>query len=215
MVFYKVKVQMFGNDGTYCFRQKRVTVTKKASNKPCNDFRISMDNGKLIIADLTAPIEIVNLFNKNWQEIYTCRADCGDEQIIEGLARGKYHLIIKAYSADWKYICRKKITFKIRENGIEIVNESRSTFQVENPLISPNPATNQINIQLADYANEKAEVRILSYLGKEMKYLNLEKIPDAPISIDLNNWTNGIYFVQIKLENRPLITQKLIVNRMY
>ena len=48
-----------------------------------------------------------------------------------------------------------------------------------------------------------------------MKYLNLEKVPAEPISLDLKGWTNGIYFVQIKLEDRPLMNQKLIVNRLY
>ena len=46
-----------------------------------------------------------------------------------------------------------------------------------------------------------------------MQYLQLEKINTTPISINSSKWSNGIYLLQIKLENRKLITKKLIVNR--
>lgn len=181
----------------------------------CDNIVLSNNDGKLVISNLTAPIEILDFYDENWQPIYNCTDNCGDEQIIEGLNRGKYHLVVKSYTADWKFICRKNFRLILTESEVEVVNDSRATQPQNLIRFIPHPAQNWTTIQLTDYIDQKAQIRILNYLGKEMKYLNLEKIPDNPIFIDLKDWTNGIYFVQIKLKNRPLMTQKLIVNRMY
>ena len=185
------------------------------NNDPCGNFQLSLNNGKLMVSNLNAPIEIIDLFSENWQPIYNCTADCKEPTIIEGLSRGKYHIIIKSYTTDWKFICRKTITFKITESGVEIVNNSRSNFREDQAFIFPNPATNKVNIKLVDFVGTKAQIQVLNYLGKEMHHLQLDKIPVEMITINSSDWANGIYLVQIKLENRPIITKKLVINRLY
>lgn len=262
---YKVKVQLYGADNSYCYQEETVVVpevdcsdsdgdgvcdemdicvgmpepgtpcddgdantkndqiqtdcsckgTINNTNEPCANFQLNMENGQLLVSNLTAPIEILDLFNEHWQPIYNCTDNCAEPTIIEGLSRGKYHITIKSYTANWEFICRKTITFNITNSGVEIVNQNRSTLKIDKALVYPNPAGDKVNIQFVDMENGEGQIHILNYLGKEMYFLDLDKINSAPISLNTSNWPNGIYLVQIKLKNRKIITKKLIINRLY
>ena len=83
--------------------------------------------------------------------IYNCNANCGAQQIIEGLSIGKYHLVIKSYTADWKFICRKTLRLQLTGSDVEIINDNRSTLGFKKPIIRPVPAKDYVFIELNDF----------------------------------------------------------------
>jgi hypothetical protein len=77
--------------------------------------------------------------------------------------------------------------------------------------VFPNPATDQINIQIKDFITEKScFVKILDEMGREV--LN-QKVNQALFSLDLTKNNSGVYLVQVlNDEGFMLGSKRLIVN---
>jgi DNA-binding beta-propeller fold protein YncE len=83
-----------------------------------------------------------------------------------------------------------------------------SPFDVSNNLLKiyPNPASSEISLELnSDLKN--AELSVINILGERVltQYLGISQIS----SIDISSLTNGIYFIQIR-DNNKTFTQKFI-----
>ncbi|MFK7978821.1 MAG: T9SS type A sorting domain-containing protein, partial [Saprospiraceae bacterium] len=121
---YAVKVQLNASDGTDCYREEKVTVggtpppPPPPTNGNCEDLNVFVANSELMIQGLTAPIEIVQVFDENYQLVFRCQgADCGAEQTINNLAAGNYFVSVQFYTADWKFICAKENMLVTIEDG--------------------------------------------------------------------------------------------------
>ena len=76
----------------------------------CNNVQFDGSNGQLKITGLTAPIEIVDVYNANWQSVFHCDGgDCGTEQTIPNLSAGVYHINLQFYTAQWQSICSRRV----------------------------------------------------------------------------------------------------------
>lgn len=76
----------------------------------------------------------------------------------------------------------------------------------------PNPASNQVSINIKTPVNGSIQVQLLSFDGKTLQSKNIEINTGSNQSeFDLNNFSNGIYFIMVKGENINQI-QKLIIN---
>ena len=68
---YAVKVQLNASDGTDCYREEQVIVDDTSPPPPpptngnCEDLKVFVANSELLIQGLTAPIEIVQVFDQN------------------------------------------------------------------------------------------------------------------------------------------------------
>ena len=73
----------------------------------CDAVNIEAGEGQIKITNLTAPIEIVEVYDRNWQQVFRCEGtDCGSEQLITGLSAGKHYVKVQFYDANWQSICR-------------------------------------------------------------------------------------------------------------
>ncbi len=73
----------------------------------CTDIEINGGAKKIDITGLTAPIEIVQVFDENYNIVFRCEGgDCGAEQMISDLTEGLYRVNIQFYDADWQLICQ-------------------------------------------------------------------------------------------------------------
>ena len=86
----------------------------------CNDIVIEGGNGEINITGLTAPIEIVEVYDGNWNQVFRCQGtDCGNEQIISGLSAGNYFVKVQFYEANWTFICRlDNVEVIVSEGGV-------------------------------------------------------------------------------------------------
>lgn len=72
--------------------------------------------------------------------------------------------------------------------------------------ISPNPSGGLIEVELPQNASC---VRVFDLVGKEIK---IQKVNAEKVEVNLADYENGIYFVEVKTTG-GIITQKLILNR--
>ena len=92
-------------------------------------------NGRLTISNLNAPIEIVQVFDKDWNLVFKCQANCKDSEIVEHLPEGRYYVVAGLFDASWNFICSKK-------NFIEVAGAIAEQPAVEQPAVEQ-PAEEQ------------------------------------------------------------------------
>lgn len=76
-------------------------------------------------------------------------------------------------------------------------------------IVSPNPTSGIINVDLNSALTTVSLIRVTDYVGKEMASF---KPTNNNIQLDLSNYTNGIYFLSIMKDNN-MLTQKIILQR--
>lgn len=110
-----------------------------------------------------------------------------------------------------EYLCilnipvyRYDATYRSFTSGLDDLNKNRNFFS-----ISPNPANNQIRIDLEKNSLNPAEMTIMDLTGKIVRK---ETLKTQQSRIDLSNLENGLYFLHIMGNNR-FDTEKLIIQK--
>lgn len=80
--------------------------------------------------------------------------------------------------------------------------------------IYPNPADNHIYIKGIDSQNSKLYIRLYNTLGQELMNTQKDFIQNEEVKVDLNNLSNGIYYILIENQSGEIYNQKIIINRI-
>ena len=88
-------------------------------------------------------------------------------------------------------------------------NTSVETINNANVTIYPNPATNQVTIQLEDYTAE-AEVQLYNAAGQAV-ITQQHNFTSGNLTMDVTTLPKGIYYVKIETEGQ-VATKKLVIN---
>ena len=76
----------------------------------CATYKLTSNNGQINLSNLNAPIEIIDIYDANWQLVFSCRGtDCGQEVSLPNLSAGIFHVSMQFYSEYWEYVCREQI----------------------------------------------------------------------------------------------------------
>lgn len=99
------------------------------------------------------------------------------------------------------------------EYSCSITTSIADNKQIETSLnLYPNPATNIITISSDELSNNKnLSVEIVNSLGAVI--LSQNSITENDNTINIQSLSNGIYFVQIKTDNKIMATKKLVINK--
>ena len=84
----------------------------------------------------------------------------------------------------------------------------------DNVILYPNPTHENIYIDMRDFAGKTGLVEIFNGLGQKMTERNYLSFPSAPAVFKVNDFTNGMYTVSIKVENYKRIIKKFVVNKL-
>ncbi len=141
----------------------------------------------------------------NWNEVFSCAYNCGSSQTATINRNGAY--LVRVYNDGWEQICEQEI--RLDDAG------QRSGREVRTFSIFPNPAQEEISIDLNKYAGENADLFISNMYGQVVQQKRIENIPFEAIKLPLTNFVNGFYFVNIKMSNRQMRSEKFLVKRMY
>lgn len=76
--------------------------------------------------------------------------------------------------------------------------------------VYPNPATTTVRIHISGCNYRQPELRICNLLGSVI-YQQKINTADQTVTIDVNNWNNGVYFYSIWDGSKNVCTQKMIV----
>jgi len=98
------------------------------------------------------------------------------------------------------------IIYKFTHNGASIgINENNNIYNVS---LYPNPTIGFTKIKISGNKAENTDIIITDILGKEIK--KYEKIENNEVIINCEEFSNGIYFYQLKQDNTILSTGKFI-----
>jgi coxsackievirus/adenovirus receptor len=81
----------------------------------CQNVEIQGTNSTIEITGLTAPIEIIKVYNADWDRIFECSNNCKDSISIDKLPAGNYHIDIQFYDSNWQRICSELVNVTIGE----------------------------------------------------------------------------------------------------
>lgn len=136
---YTVKLQMWGNDGTYCYRQEEVVVSATGDgggNPPiagdgdgtanCDGVDFTGGAGQITLSNLTATYERIEILGRgtNWEVIPICKNDCHDPQVIPNLVAGSYEVKLTMVGADGS-ACYRQETVHVTAGSLMAASSSR------------------------------------------------------------------------------------------
>jgi len=110
--------------------------------------------------------------------------------------------------ADGYYFDDFKVSILLDPTKAE-TGSMKSGYLMGNPF--PNPASNKIAIPLSIPENATATLRICSLTGELLQ----SKVADSSrdnIIIDVSNFSKGVYFVQLIVNNEAVEVKKLVIN---
>ncbi len=90
-------------------------------------------------------------------------------------------------------------------------NLSVEEFDINKIVAEPNPASNQISFNLNNNAAMLNEIIVYDIFGKIV--LNADNIESNSFSLNLNDYSTGMYLAKIKLNNNQSKIVKFIVNK--
>ncbi len=83
--------------------------------------------------------------------------------------------------------------------------------QPENYTLSPNPASDALDIDLSDIQGKAVELTLISALGKVIRSEKIESVDKMHHKMSLDNVENGQYFVKIQVADKRMVIKKLVV----
>jgi len=177
----------------------------------CTDINIQTTPTSITVSNLLAPIEIVKVFDANFQTIYECFADCEETITVTDLAAGRYHLGINFYDENWQDICELIQTVQV---GIS-TQDRNTNFLPADFALYPNPAATETFIDLSKLKGETIQLALFNQFGQKIKEQIVEKVTAEKEKIDLTTLQNGVYILQIKADGKRPIAKKLMVTQLY
>jgi len=177
----------------------------------CDLIGIVVENDLLRISGLTAPIEIVKVFDANYSTVYECFANCETTINLPNLATGTYHISINSYDRNWLPICERTQSIEVGSNA----QDRGIDFSPADFALFPNPAKTEAFLDLSKLKGEKVELYLFNQFGQEVNKQIIDKVEGQQVTLDLSTTQNGLYILKIKSKNRKAIAKKLMVSRLY
>jgi len=79
----------------------------------------------------------------------------------------------------------------------------------------PNPAQNELFLNLSEYQGKQATIIISNKYGQIMEQIDLSEIPAELVKVNLSSYQNGLYFVRTKIARSKFVGQKVFISKMY
>lgn len=137
------------------------------------------------------PLSIVNDDNQSTVRIYNFT----DENLNEGDNDYRIQTIFTDNSIAPQYSSTLKINY-LKPNSYNIF---------------PNPAQNNVQIDLTQAVGKKVDIHIFSLMGKELYQEQIESATSAPHTINISPFEMGQYMLQINVAGQRSVTRKLVI----
>ncbi|GJM33565.1 MAG: hypothetical protein DHS20C18_25660 [Saprospiraceae bacterium] len=83
-------------------------------------------------------------------------------------------------------------------------------FDAKDFSIFPNPAKEQLYLNLDNYYGQEVQIVIINHLGQTLLQRKLDQVGTKPEKLDLNVLSNGTYFIKINTDKGQKVKQFLI-----
>ena len=208
------------SDNPFSCNSTASILTSCLSNAPsCADIMVRATTDEITISGLTAPNEIIKIFDKNYNILFNCFGDCEAPITINDLAEEKYRISINFYDQNWIPICESLITVDLNQNGSTISFSDRNSALKKEPLpdflLAPNPASGATFLNLAALEGQSVRLQLINQFGQSVWEQSIEQVNHVQERIDLQHFQNGLYWLQIKSVGERTHTKKLIISNLY
>jgi len=86
----------------------------------------------------------------------------------------------------------------VRYSGLKKINFQ---LELEEVVIFPNPANEDLYINLKAYAGLSAEITIYNQLGERLDMQSIESLTEEPVRFDVGAYNSGMYFIDVKVDD--------------
>lgn len=190
-------------------------ILQNCQNQPnslCETVQINKTENSLIINNLSAPIEILKVFDADYNLVYECFADCEETAILTDLNSSRYHILINFYDESWQPICEFRETILLEENNAQ---NRGSEFQIADFELYPNPASEKVTLDLSQLKSASVQLELVNQFGQKVWEKAIPKVNHPLEKIDITGYQNGLYFLKIQSESRKVLVKKVLINRLY
>lgn len=207
------------NNPFSCNSTTNILTTCLSSAPTCEDIMVNATTDRIMITGLTAPNEIIKVFDKNYNILFDCFGDCEPLLTINDLTEGTYRISINFYDQNWIPICESLITVDLDPNAAAISFSDRNSVIKDTPLpnflLAPNPAFGATFLNLSTLEGQSVHLQLRNQVGQSVWQRSIEKVNRLPERINLQDFQNGLYWLQIKSAGRQMQTKKLIISNLY
>jgi hypothetical protein len=186
--------------------------TGGSNNPNCDDITVNQNGDKIEINGLKGPFTTVKVFdaNKGWEVVANCKGDqCSENQSFT-VGAGNYYVETTIYKGPWTdQICKKLFPININNLANNREGNQPSVF------IYPNPVLDHFFVDLKKYAGKEAHLSLFNQYGQIIQTKDFQALPPDLVRFQLNNIPNGIYHLQIKVDNKQPISKKIILGNIY
>ncbi len=195
--------------------------TGNTQSSKCGDVTITYGNGTINMSGQKGGqyyFKVLQRFGQ-WQYALNCTSKCGDEVNLTNLKTGGYDITI--YNSDWSLACATT-TIDLKGGLLSYENSGSRTAQTNvqfntttnvQHAIYPNPATQELFVDMKAYAGQKGDVSLINQFGQIIQQIDFDEIPTSTIRFDLQKVETGLHFLTIKLESNKVITEKVLINK--
>jgi len=102
------------------------------------------------------------------------------------------------------------------DNSFDYTAVQRIDFhQIAKLSVYPNPANDEVFLNLNEVIGEKVEIQLYNYLSQQVYSKKLEKVSKTTEKVPLQAYENGVYLLSIKVGHHKVLTKKIVISRMY
>jgi len=186
-------------------------------NDPCTELEAVASNGIVSILGLeSADIGKVQIFDSNWQNVYTCFGDCDPSPSVF-VDDGLYYVRLGIYDASWQNICDQLFNLTVSDgSGTAMMNgfgtEENDAFDFN---LFPNPANEYIRLSIPKKEEGQiVAISVYNSLGIQM-YQNEEVvISAAPVVVDVSQYGPGVYTCVLSSEKYKRVSRRFVVCKL-
>ena len=210
---YAVKVNQGGNDGTYCYREERVTVgsSNTGGSADCDNLMFTAGDGVITISNLTASYDKVEIIGRNtdWQVVTICEGDCAEAQIIPDLAIGEYAVKVNQGGNNGTYCYREEMVAVTSSS----TNRNSEIDYNDELVLYPNPARNEVTLQSKSLKGKTGNIQIFDTFGGLIQSFSNIQFTDNQI-LNLYDFENGIYWLSVQIEGKSAVGKRFVVETL-
>jgi len=171
---------------------------------------ITYGNGNIIMEGKRAVNYTFKIVDNKREVIFECKEDCGNSQEIIDLPPGRYRVIIR--NENGQRICRRWVRLKrpacMAKSGRLVALERRVELR-------QNPARAALFINLKQYLGENGQLILSNQLGQPIRQIDLSTIDEEIVTINTSDVKNGIYYLNVQVEGYRVLSEKVLVQRIY
>ena len=169
-----------------------------------NDITITYGNGQIT---MTGPMSNyyyqIHDKGQGWIIVDDCfDASCGSSYTAN-VGAGNY--LVKVLNTSWVVIC---------ETDVDMPS-AKLIVDANDISLFPNPAENEVYLNLEALAGQQGTVAISNSLGQVVQDLTFDQISKDPLRLDISRYSSGLYFVSIKTNDKQHIVKKLLINNFH